>query len=72
MGKDLERLKLEMDVVASHWLKADMELKDIATRVKALRDDHMLQKNIRSLVREWKGVENHHKFCINAVCAVHA
>jgi len=62
----------EMDVVAEYWMGVDTELKDIDTRVKALRDDHMLQMRIKGLSRDWNAVAQDHKLYINAVRAVHA
>jgi hypothetical protein len=70
--KDLELLKVEMDIVAEYWIGVDTELRDIETRVKALRDDDMLQMRIRTLSRDWKGVAQDHKCYISAVRAVHA
>ena len=62
----------EMDVVAEYWMGVDTELKDIDIRVKALRDDHMLQMRIKGLSRDWNAVAQDHKLYINAVRAVHA
>jgi len=70
--KDLELLKVEMDMVAEYWIGVDTELKDIDNRVKALRDDHLLQMRIRGLSRDWKVVAQDHKCYISAVRAVHA
>jgi hypothetical protein len=61
----------EMDVVTAYWMGVDTELKDIDNRVKALRGDHMLQMKIRSLARDWEGVEKNHKLYINTVRVVH-
>ena len=58
---------VEMDVVAEYWMGVDTELKDIDTRVKALRDDHMLQMRIRGINRDWEGVAQDHKSYITAV-----
>jgi hypothetical protein len=61
-----------MDVVADYWMGVDTELKDIDNRVKALRDDHMLQMRIRGLGRDWIGVAQDYKSYLTAVRAVHA
>ena len=60
-------MMVEMDVVAEYWMGVDTELKDIDIRVKALRDDHMLQMRIKGLNRDWAGVARDHKRYITAV-----
>ena len=67
MERDLDLLRLGMDIVASHWLKADTELRDIDTRVKTLRDDHVLQMKIRSLKRAWEDVEKDYMLYMTTV-----
>ena len=58
-----------MNIVTDYWMGVDTELKDIDTRVKALRGDHMLQMRVKSLIRYWKVVEQDYKLYIQAVRA---
>jgi hypothetical protein len=69
--KDLDQLRVEMDVVAEYWSGVDTELQDIETRVKALRNDHMLQPRVKNLGNRWKGIAKDHKSYIQAVRVVH-
>jgi hypothetical protein len=62
----------EMDTVAEYLVGVDTELACVDFQAKTLRDDHMLQVNIKMLMRNWKGVEKDFKQYINAVRAVHA
>jgi hypothetical protein len=66
--KDLERLMVEMDVLAQYWLEVDTALEDIHVRVADLRDDKMLQMRIRGLNRDWKEVASDYKTYKMAVC----
>jgi hypothetical protein len=59
-----------MDIVTDYWVTVDYELVKMGTRVRGLRDDHMLQMRIKDLVRDWKTVEQDYKLYINAVRAI--
>jgi len=61
-----------MDAVTEYWLEAETRLSGIESTVKELRDDHMLQKRIRSLSRDWKETENDYKTYKTAVGHVHS
>lgn len=61
---------VEMDVLAQYWLEVDTVLEDVERRAKGLRDDDMLQMNMRSLKRNWKEVADDYKMYKTAVCTV--
>jgi len=63
---------VEMNAVTEYWNGVDTELNYVDTRAKTLRDDHMLQMKIKTLMGKWKGIEMDFKQYINAVRAVHA
>ena len=59
----------EMD---EYWSGVDTDLKYIDDQAKKLRDDRRLQMKTKSLIRNWKGVEEDFKQYINTVRAAHA
>jgi SMC interacting uncharacterized protein involved in chromosome segregation len=70
--KDLELLRVEMDIIADYWMGLDTELCDISRRVQGLQNDHMLDMKIRTFTRRWKEIAQDYNSYINAVSTVHA
>jgi chromosome segregation ATPase len=70
--KDLDRLIVEMDVVAEYWSGANVEVQDIEARFRALQNDDTFQMRIKALDRDWTGVAEDHKRYKASVSAVHA
>jgi len=66
-AKGLDQLKAEMDIVAEYWSGVNTELNYIDDQARQLRDDRRLHVKIRSLMRNWKGVEKDFKQYINAL-----